>query len=172
MKPTFFPTLSCLVFLTQLSLAQENSQLFSQYVGAPTATAVFDGPSASEQSQSFTICTNYLHELLPIAILNSAATSMIPQLEQIQVDGVCQFCTSVQQSRIDSCCAQPTSVDCFEQFAAQATPTTGEATATANPVTVTGGASIPANTKTSNSDRVDAVGSERSFLAVLDANDH
>src|SRR5271170_7998158 len=157
MKPTFFPTLFCLVFLTELSLAQENSQVFSQFVGAPTATAVFNGPSASDQSQSFTICTNYLHGLLPVDILSSGATSMIPQLEQIQVDGVCQFCTSIQQTRIDSCCAQPTSVDCFEQFAAQTTPTTGQATATANPATVTGGASTPANTKTSNGDRLDAV---------------
>lgn len=173
MKPTFFTTLLCLAFSTPLSLAQENSQLFSQFAGAPTVTANFNGSSATLLSSLFTICTNAIHALQPV---NVAATSAVPQLEQEQVDGVCEVCVSVEISRIDSCCAQPTSVACFEQFAAQTTSTTSVATSIANFITTgatptaTVPASTPSSTKTSNGNRFDAVGSERSFCAVLDAN--
>lgn len=161
MKPIYFRTLFSLVLFTQLSLAQENSQYFFQFAGAPTVTAVFSGAGASRQSASSTMCTNYLHDLDPVAYL---PTSAVPQIVQEQVDGVCEICTGVDLSRIDSCCAQPTSAACFEQFAAQTTPANNIATAAANPVTATAGASTPASTKTSNGNRFDAVSSERPLL--------
>ena len=159
MKLIFVPTLYSLAVFTQLSLAQDNSELFSQYIGAPTASAAFDGTSASYQSDSFTICTNYLHGLVN-PTMAGLPTSAFPQLEQEQVDGVCQFCTSLSQSRVDSCCAVASSVNCFEQFAAQKTPAANLATATTNKATATGVAgTAAATTKSSSGNKVDVVSS-------------
>jgi hypothetical protein len=146
--------------LAQLVLGQENSQLFSQYIGATTATAHFTGSSASEQSVYLTICTNYLHGLA--AIPTDLPATALASLDQIQVDGVCQICTSVSQSRIDSCCGVSTSVDCFDKFksggsAAQTTPPSVSATTTpgSNSATATGAA--PAAKSSSSGERVDVV---------------
>jgi hypothetical protein len=154
MKTPPFSTVICLGLLARLPTVMADSQLFSEFAGAPTITGAFQGPSASLQSAHFTICTNYLHGLqnpdtLPI-------TSMIPQLQQQQADGVCQFCTSLDISRVDSCCAQPTSVACFQQFAAVGAAPTG-------------GASTPANTKASTGGRVDTV-RERGAVSRTNAN--
>jgi len=159
MKPAFFNLFS-LVLSTQLLLARGDSQVFSQYAGAPTVTAMFTGTGASQQSYLFTACTNYLHGLPALSGLGS---SEVVQLEQEAADGVCELCTSVDLSRVDSCCAQPTSSACFEQYAAQTGPVTSIATATA---TAVASASTPTSTKTSNGNRVDAVGSKRSFFCI------
>jgi hypothetical protein len=163
MKATFAPTLLSLAVLAQLSAAQVNSALFSQYIGATTATAHFAGPSASLQSLDLTICTNYLHGLA--AIPTNLPASALPPLIQIQVDGVCQICTSVSQSRIDSCCGVSTSVDCFDKFtagggAAQTTPAAAGATTTpgSSPATMTGGAPAPTSSH-SGGEKVDVVSS-------------
>jgi len=153
MKLIFVPTLYSLAVFTQLSLAQDNSELFSQYIGAPTASAAFDGPSASDQSFTFTICTNYIHGLMN-PTKAGLPTSAIPQLEQVQVDGVCEICTSISQSRVDSYC--------FEQFAAQKTPAANLATATTNLATATGVAgTAAATTKGSSGNKVDVVSSKK-----------
>ena len=154
MRTTFASALVHLGFLAQTTLAQQNSQHFSKFAGAPTVTAEFEGPSASALSNDLKICTNFLHGLPPVDTL--PVTSMIPQLEQQQADGVCQFCTSVKISRVDSCCAQPSSVACFNQFAAAAATTTGSG-------------NLPANTKSSTGGKVNAVSSGRSLWRV-DAN--
>jgi hypothetical protein len=124
-------------------------------------TAVFTGTGASLQSDSFTLCTNYLHEL---PVLSGLTSSLVVQLEQEAADRVCQFCTSIDLSRIDSCCTQPASSACFEQYAAQTGPVTSIVTATA---TAAASASTPTSTKTSNGNRVDAVGSKRSFFLAI-----
>lgn len=123
-------------------------------------TAAFTGTGAPQQSSIFTICTNYLHGLPGLSGLTS---SLVVQLEQEAADGVCEFCTSIDLSRIDSCCAQPTSSACFEQYAAQTGPITSMVAATA---TAAASASTPTSTKTSNGNRVDAVGSKRSFFCI------
>jgi len=148
--PSFF-TVICLGLLARFPTVMADSQLFSKFAGAPTITRAFQGQSASFQSAEFTICTNYLHGLLNLDTY--PITSTIPQLQQLQADGVCQFCTSIDISRVDSCCAQPTSVACFQQFAAVgATPTDS--------------ASTSANTKASTGVRVDTV-RERYWSNVL-----
>jgi hypothetical protein len=111
------------------------------------------------QSISFMGCTNFAHALQPAP--TNAATSAIRQLEQVQVDGICQLCTSLSQSRVDSCCAVPSSVDCFESFApgvAQKTPASTPASTTpaGSPATATGGANTQA-TSHSSGDRVHVV---------------
>ncbi len=150
MKSPLVSSIFCLGFLTQFSPVQGDSQLFSKFAGAPTVTASFKGSSASDLTNSFKACTNYLHGL-PNAD-TYPITSEIPQLRQQEADGVCTLCTSVQISRVDSCCAQQSSVSCFQQFAA--VTTTG------------GGASTPTNTKSSNGGKVRVVGSERPLLRV------
>ena len=145
MKCTRAPKLLSLPLLAQLAIGQENSQLFSQYIGATIATAHFSGPTPSLRSISFTACINYLHGLaaIPTDLSSTAEAPII----QVQVDGVCEICTSVSQSRIDSCCGVSTSVDCFDQFksggtAAQTTPPSVTATTTpgSNLATATGAA--------------------------------
>ena len=119
-----------------LVLAQADSAVFSQYFGAATVTASID-PTLSA---GLAICTNLAHAFpAPQAVY----TSYNDQLAQGNADAVCQLCTSLSQSRIDSCCAVPTSVECFKQFApsgkAQKTPATNSATGTgtANPFSAT-----------------------------------
>lgn len=161
MKPTSAPTLLSLAVLTQLSAAQDSSALFSQYIGATTATADFSGPSASDQSFSLTVCTNYLHGLA--AIPTNLPATALAALVQVQVDGVCEICTSVSQSRIDSCCAVSTSVDCFDKFtagggAAQTTPAAAGATTTPGSSSATMTGTTPAATSSKSSgEKVDVV---------------
>lgn len=165
MKITLTPTLLSLPLLAQLALGQDNSQLFSQYIGATTATAHFAGPSSSLLAIEFTACTNYLHGLaaIPTDLPSTAEAPLI----QIQVDGVCEICTSLSQSRIDSCCGVSTSVDCFDQFksgaaATQTTPVSVSATTTpgSSPATATG-ATPAATTSKSSGERVDVVSLRR-----------
>jgi hypothetical protein len=137
-----------LTTLTQLSLAQQNSELFSLYLGASAATATFDGLSADLQSSYLKICTNYVHAL-PNPTAAAIHTSMYAQFEQEQVDGLCQLCTSLSQSKVDSCCSVATSVDCF--FAGQKAPATNKATSTGSSSTAT------ATTKSSSGNKVDVV---------------
>lgn len=158
MKISFIPTALPLVFLAKLSIAQDSSALFSQYIGATTATATFSGPDAPIQSIAFTACTNYLHGLAAIP-LDLPATALGPII-QVQVDGVCEVCKSVEQTRIDSCCAVATSVNCFGQFkdgGPKTTPASNSATTTpvSNPATVTG--SAPSPTSSSGGEKVDVV---------------
>lgn len=177
MKCTLTAALLSLSVFAQLSLAQEPSALFSQYIGASTATAHFAGPSASEQSLSLTLCTNYLHDLA--AIPTALPSSALAQIIQVQVDGVCEICTSVSQSRIDSCCGVATSVDCFDQFTAggsgatQTTPASAGATTTpgSNSATATGGA--PASTSShSSGERVDVVSLVKAIMNEVHALTH
>jgi hypothetical protein len=169
MKCTLTPAILSLSLLAQLSLAQETSALFSQYIGAATATAQFAGPSASEQSFSLTLCTNYLHGLA--AIPTALPSSALAQIVQVQVDGVCEFCTSVSQSRIDSCCGVATSVDCFDKFtaggAAQTTPASAGATTTpgSNSASATGGASASTSSHSSG-ERVDVVSTKIKSIMI------
>lgn len=127
-----FPSLLAIAAL--LVLAQADSAVFSQYFGAATVTASLD-PTLSA---GLAICTNLAHAF---AAPQAVYTSYNDQLAQGNADAVCQLCTSLSQSRIDSCCAVPTSVECFKQFApsgkAQKTPATNSATGTgtANPFT-------------------------------------
>ena len=163
MIPTLFPVFFWLAVLARLSLAQDNSQIFSQYIGAPTASAAFNGPSASLSSAFFKGCTNYIHGLQGLSALPSSASV---ELNQVQVHGVCQLCTSVQQSRVDSCCAQPTSVDCFGKFANQQAPATAAATPTTNgalatSATAPSGTTAPSSTSASNGGMIDTVSSKR-----------
>jgi hypothetical protein len=59
------------------------------------------------------------------------------------VDGVCEFCTGLEKSRIDSCCPQATSSACFDQFAGANAAQTEPASAMATPTaTSTGGLSL------------------------------
>jgi hypothetical protein len=151
MKLTFAPIIFSLVAQIRLSTAQANSDIFSQYIGATATSVIFVGTGASYQSDGFTMCTNYAHGLNNPSHFSGVATSYIPQLEQEQADGVCQFCTSLSLSRVDSCCAVASSVDCFGQFAPAKTPAANLATATANNPTTTGVAGIPTVTTSGSS---------------------
>lgn len=115
-----------LAVLASLTYVQADSSVFSQFIGATTAS----GPSSGDLATSFSICTNYLHGL---PALTSLTPDLSTQLEQVAVDGVCDFCTGLDQSRIESCCGQTTSSACFDQFAGKAalsTPASADATAT------------------------------------------
>lgn len=124
--PFYSAALLCLAVLTPFAHVEANSAIFSQFIGATTAAP----PSST--TYMFSICTNYLHGLPPLTGLPRSASI---QAEQIAVDGVCQFCTSLDQSRIDSCCGQPTSSACFDKFAgpnaAQPTPASANVMPTA-----------------------------------------
>ena len=150
MKLTSVPTLFFLALSTLFSLIQADSAVFSQYFGATTASL----PSGATQSAYFSICTNIVHGLPALTGISPSESS---QLAQEAVDGVCQLCTSLEQSRIDSCCAVASSSACFEQFAptgkGQKTPATNMATATA----AGGGSAATATTKSSGGNRVNVV---------------
>lgn len=117
--PTFF------TITTLLILVQADSTVFSQYFGAATVTASVN----PTDSARLAICTNVVH-VFPAP--QPVYTSFNDQAAQGNADAVCQLCTSLSQSRIDSCCAVPTSVECFKQFVpggtAQKTPATNVAT--------------------------------------------
>ncbi|KIW87368.1 uncharacterized protein Z519_12004 [Cladophialophora bantiana CBS 173.52] len=121
--------LLCLAVLAPFAPVQADSSVFSQFIGATVAPT----PTDTSAIPYFTICTNYLHGLPALTDLSPSEST---QLEQVAVDGVCQFCTSLGQSRVDSCCAQATSSACFDQFAAananaaQTTPASASATPT------------------------------------------
>ncbi|KAF2430874.1 hypothetical protein EJ08DRAFT_697082 [Tothia fuscella] len=162
----FFRTIITLAALGQVPLALASSEAFSQYFGSPTATANFNGDSASIQSFSFTICTNHGHAL-QTPYTQAALTSINPQLAQQQADGVCQLCTSLSQSRIDSCCGVATSVDCFAQFApGNKVKETAAQTTGANSVVKTGSAAATA-TKSSSGHLMEVGGVAQPALAVL-----
>lgn len=151
--------LFCLAVFIKVPFVLGDSELFSQYLGAATISADFTGSEASLQSISFAGCTNYAHALGPAPTI--AGTSAVQQLQQIQVDGICQLCTSLSQARVDSCCAVPSSVDCFESFApgkAQKTPASNPASTTpaGSPATATGGANTQTTSK-SGGDRTHVV---------------
>lgn len=136
--------LLCLAVLTPFARVQADSTVFSQFIGATTAS----GPSSGDLAVSFTICTNALHGL---PALTSLSPSESTQLEQEAVDIVCQACTSVDQSRVDSCCAQATSSACFAQFAASNAAQTTPASASAFPTATTVGGSSSTPSSSSNS---------------------
>ncbi|KAK3986157.1 hypothetical protein QBC44DRAFT_373464 [Cladorrhinum sp. PSN332] len=173
MKPTSTPLLLSLGMLARQSLA-DDSDLFSQYAGAPTVTAKFDGRYAELSSAAFKGCTNFLHILTPAS--EYARTSDIAREKTIQVDDVCLVCTSVQLSRVDSCCGQPNSVACFDQFTPGGTvtaPPTSSRTGDAGTVTSTGGggsggaAAASSSTSKALGGRVDVVGVESTLLAAM-----
>ncbi|OAP58646.1 hypothetical protein AYL99_07736 [Fonsecaea erecta] len=117
-----------LAALTPVTPVQADSTVFSQFFGATTANP----PSATDSLYLFTICTNAVHGL---PVLTDLSHSESIQLEQVAVDAVCQGCTGLGQTRIDSCCALATSSACFDQFAAennaaQSTPASASASTT------------------------------------------
>ncbi|KAH8689678.1 hypothetical protein BGW36DRAFT_466516 [Talaromyces proteolyticus] len=161
------------VFLAGLSyhlvLAVDNSQYFSQFVGAATAT--FSGPSS--QSVYFPICTNYIHGLIDP---NTLPTTASVQIFQEQVDGVCQICSKLDMTRIDSCCAQATSSACFQNFDAAAATTTadghsaastGSAGSGTSTAAATGTAVAAGPTKSSNANKIDMINFPGSLSLAL-----
>lgn len=174
-----------IAFLASTSLtlvrAQGASQVFSQYLGAATVTAMpFAGLSSIQQSADFDACTDFVHALPPLDP-TVIGTSALPQLEQQFADEVCQFCTSVSLSRPDSCCAVATSVACFQAFAsggggvssskttspASSPASTTATAAAANTATGTTSASTPAATSAkSGAYRLDAVSLHEDPLIV------
>lgn len=142
--PFYSAALLCLAVLISLTHVQADSTVFSKFIGATTAS----GPSSGDlASIYFSGCTNYLHGLLA---LTDVPYSLSTQLEQQYVDGACLICTSLDQSRIDSCCGQATSSACFDKFdsanAAQITP----ASAIVTPTATSAGASSLTPTSSSN----------------------
>ncbi|KAH0845476.1 hypothetical protein AYO21_01888 [Fonsecaea monophora] len=143
--PSYRAALLYLAVLTRIAYVLADSSVFSQFIGSTVAPV----PTLSDDlaSSYFTICTNYIHGL---PALSDLPVSESMNLEQIAVDGVCQFCTSVGQSRIDSCCAQATSSACFDQFAAANAGRTTPASASAEPTALTTGTSGPTASSSSN----------------------
>jgi len=141
----FYPAAHlCLAVLMSSMHVQADSAVFSNFIGATTAS----GPSSGNLGYSFLLCEDFLHQLPGFADFPPKYST---QLQQGMVDGVCQFCTSLEQSRIDSCCPQATSSACFDQFvgvnAAQTRPASAVVTPTA---TLPGGSSLKP-TSSSNS---------------------
>lgn len=120
-----------------VAVTRADSSMFSQFIGATTVPATFTGDLVT----SATICTNYLHGLPNTSGLPASAASQVFQQE---VDGVCQFCTSLGQTRVDNCCGQASSSVCFASFGGDAQPVTTTAasaiTTTALPTAATEGA--------------------------------
>lgn len=144
------------LFFTLVSIVRADSSMFSQFIGATTVPATFAGDLVT----SATICTNYLHGLPETSGLPASAAS---QVFQEEVDGVCQFCTSLGQTRVDSCCGQASSSACFASFggntqpvtgtAASAISTTAPATSTTAPATVATGAVATSTKSGSDAER-------------------
>ncbi|OKL58764.1 hypothetical protein UA08_05584 [Talaromyces atroroseus] len=116
-----------------LSLSHADSVLFSQFVGATAIPATYVGTL----SEAMSICTNYIHQIPNPSGLPATAFS---QIFQEDVDGVCKFCSSLAQTRIDSCCGQASSSACFAGFGGDAVPATASASTTAS--TSAGGSTI------------------------------
>lgn len=144
--PVYPAALLYLAVLIPFAHVQADFALFSQFIGATTASGPSPGDSAAYFS--FSLCTHYLHGLPAVTGL---APEYSTQIQQIAVDGVCRFCTSVDQSRVDSCCAQATSSACFDQFAgANAAQTTPASASVRQTATSAGGLSLTP-TSSSNS---------------------
>jgi hypothetical protein len=143
MMPFYQAALLCLAVLLPFTHVQADSTVFSQFIGATTAS----GPSSGDLAYSFTICTNALHGL---PALTSLSPSESTQLEQEAVDIVCQACINLGQSRVDSCCAQATSSACFDQFAASNAVQTTPASVSAFPTATSVGGSSPTPSSSSN----------------------
>lgn len=118
-----------------VAVARADSSMFSQFIGATTVPATLAGDLVA----SATICTSYLHGLPNTLVLSASAASQVFQQE---VDGVCQFCTSLGQTRVDNCCGQASSSACFAGFGGNAQPVIAAAalaiTTTAPATAVTG----------------------------------
>ena len=109
--PSFLAVVFSLGLLAPLAHVQADSVVFSQFIGNTVAT----GPTGTGLAAvSFSACTHYLHALPALSGLQRPYSV---QNEQMFVDGACQFCTGLAQTRIDSCCAESTSSACFASFA-------------------------------------------------------
>lgn len=138
--PSCSAVLLCLAFLTPFAQVQADSTVFSQFVGATTASY----PSSGTLALQFSGCTGYLHGLV---LLTALSPSQSAQHKQSYVDDVCELCTSVGQSRIDSCCGQATSTACFDKFATANVAQTMPASANGTPTSTSarGSASMPSS---------------------------
>lgn len=149
------------LLLAFVAVARADSSMFSQFIGATTVPATFAGDLVA----SATICTNYLHGLPNTSGLPVSGASQVFQQE---VDGVCQFCTSLGQTRVDNCCGQASSSACFASFGGDVQPVTATAasaiTATAPATAATGG--VATSTK-SGSDAERSAVVRINFLDVL-----
>lgn len=125
------------LLLAFVGVIRADSALFSQFIGATTVPATF----GTDLVASVEACTDYIHGLPNTSGLPASGASQIFQQE---VDGVCQFCTSLGQTRVDSCCGQASSSACFASFGGDAHPVTATTasgiTATALPTSATGAA--------------------------------
>lgn len=137
----YLAALLCLAVLSPFAHVQADSIVFSQFIGATTAIP----PSSTGLEPYFSICTNYLHGL---PAMTGLSPSLSTQIEQQAVDGVCQFCTGLDQSRVDSCCGQATSSTCFDQFAAANTAQNNPASASATPTAASTAASTGGSSST------------------------
>jgi hypothetical protein len=146
-----------------VSVIRADSSMFSQFIGATTVPATFTGDLVA----SATICTNYLHGLPNTSGLPASAASQVFQQE---VDGVCQFCTSLGQTRVDSCCGQASSSVCFASFGGDAQPVTTTAPSviapTAMPTAVTG-ATVTSTKSGSDAERSAVVRTKSSAAPCL-----
>lgn len=148
----FYKTL----LFTFVAVTRADSAIFSQFIGATTIPATFSG----ELVASASICTNYLHGLPNTSSLPASAAS---QLFQQEVDGVCQFCTSLGQTRVDNCCGQASSSVCFASFggdtqpvtttAASAITTAASAITTTAPATAATGGAVTSTKSGSDAER-------------------
>lgn len=132
---------------------------FSYYIGS-SVTATF--ASTASQSSLLDVCTNYISA---IQDTSAPSTTTATELNMADARNVCQYCTSLSQSRVDSCCAKTDSAEwasCFASAAngkAQATAgaTSGKSTPASNPATATGGTGLSATasaTKSSSGSRL------------------
>jgi hypothetical protein len=151
--------------LSSFVLANFPGDPFSYYIGAPM-TATFTGPPASTSYLSSMLdnCSGYLSGIQDLATY----TTTNNVLDTAVAMNVCGFCTSLSQSRVESCCANPESTEwanCFESAArggkAQATTAHKSATTTpaSNSATVTGVAAAASATKSSNGSKFRMVSS-------------
>jgi len=158
--PSFSANLIYLAALAPFMHVQADSTVFSHFIGATTASA----PSGALVT-SFSICTDYLQGLPP---LTNIAFDQSTLLEQMAVDGVCRYCTSVNQARIDSCCGQATSSACFDHFGgSSAVPTTPAFGSTVPTATAAGGLSST-HSNVSNGGVIAKVCQQ--YMVVIDAD--
>jgi hypothetical protein len=131
--------------LSSTGLANFAGDPISYYIGA-SVTNTF--ASTASQSSQLDVCTNYLTAIQdPAPTTTTSAT-----LNFADAMNVCNDCTSLSLSRIDSCCAMTDSAQwpsCFDaaQGKAQATGTgaTGaKGTPSSNPATATGATGLGA----------------------------
>lgn len=123
--PFYSAALFSLAIVMPFAHVQADSALFSQFIGATTASHPSSGGGIS-----FIACTNYLRVQHGLTDLPPESST---QIKQQIVDGVCYLCTGLEQSRIDSCCPQATSSACFDQFDSTKAATTTPASAVVKP---------------------------------------